>query len=301
MRRTLLLGHPRSGTTLLRRLLNAHPAIVAPPETHLFGACARFLAAEETADGVDMGVLAGLHYAGFDDAVVIERLRSLAFGFMDEIATRHGVEHWVEKTAFDVFQLSGIEQLCGSAVRYVGIIRHPLDVAASCIDFTAAAGTYHSTLHAYICRFPQPIEAFARSWIDATEALIELGNRRPEQVLICRYEDLVSEPEATIRDVLAFIGEDDDPTLVGRALGDIDELGFSDHKSYQVDQVHEASVSRWHSIPSPQVARLAELLAPYLDTCGYDPLPNSGAASTDQARARYTRSLAVHATKRTSS
>lgn len=296
--RTLLLGHPRSGTTLLRRLLGAHPDIAAPPETHLFGACARFLASEETADGVDMGVLAGLHFAGFDDDVVVGRLRDLAFGFMDEIAARDGARQWVEKTAFDVFHLDGIEQLCGDEVRYLAILRHPLDVAVSCVDFCDAAGVYPSVLHDYICRYPHPIDAFVHSWIDATNALIDLGSRRTDRVLICRYEDLVEDPADTIEAVLDFLALDDDSGFLDGALDDLDQLGFSDHKSYQVSEVHQTSVHRWKSIPPAMLARVAPELEPLLETCGYDPLEAPEHPTTAEGRARYQRSLAVHAARR---
>ena len=166
-RGTLLLGHPRSGTTLLRRLLNAHTQIAAPPETHLFSACARFIEADVTAQGVDMGVLAGLHFAGFDDESVVERLSEFAFEFLDEYASRQGKQTWVEKTAFAIFYLSEIERLCGDRVFYLGIIRHPLDVAVSCKNFCDATGLFPKPIHKYIRQYSQPIEAFVRSWIDA--------------------------------------------------------------------------------------------------------------------------------------
>lgn len=297
-KRTIVLGHPRSGTTLLRRLLAAHDNIVAPPETHLFGACARFLASEETADGVDMGVLAGLHFSGFEDDVVISRLRDLAFGFMDEIAERDGASHWVEKTAFDIFHLDGIELLCGDEVRYLGIVRHPLDVAVSCVDFCAAAGLYPATMHPYIMKYPQPIEAFTHSWIDGLEALMSLGERRQNQVMICRYEDLVEAADETIADVLEFLGESNDTAFLEGALTGMDNLGFSDHKSYQVDEVHQSSVARWTDIPTAQLDRLAPILNPYLEMTGYDALPEGQAMTTAEGRNRYARSLAVHASRR---
>lgn len=298
MGRSILLGHPRSGTTLLRRLLAAHPKISAPPETHLFGACARFLASEETADGVDMGVLAGLHFSGFDDEQVIGQLRALAFGFMDQIAAQSDASMWVEKTAFDIFHLSGIEQLCGDQVRWLGILRHPLDVAVSCIDFCDAAGMYPATLHPYIVQYPHPIEAFVRSWIDATEALIDLGTRRPDQILICRYEDLVEAPAELMADVLDHLGMDTDTAFLDGALTGMDQLGFSDHKSYQVDEVHAASVNRWNTIPAALLARLVPLVNPWLETCGYDTIAESAPLSVAEGRARYERSLAVHAARR---
>lgn len=296
--RALLLGHPRSGTTLLRRLLGAHPSIAAPPETHLFGACARFLADEVTADGVDMGVLAGLHFNGFDDDEVVGRLRSLAFGFMDEIAARDAKTHWVEKTAFDVFELSGIERLCDDQVRYLGIVRHPLDVAVSTIEFCEAAGMYPSALHPYIARYQNPLEAFVRSWIDATDALVDLGTRRGDEVLICRYEDIVDEPNEIMSEVLAFLDADTNTDYLQDALVGMEQLGFSDHKSYQVDQVHRDSVAKWSRLRPAELALVAPLVEEHLEMLGYDPLPNTEAVGVAEGRQRYARSLAVHASQR---
>ncbi len=295
--RTILLGHPRSGTTLLRRLLGGHDQIACPPETHLFGACARFLSSERTADGVDMGVLAGMHFAGIDDQIVLDRLRGLAFGLMDQVAVAQGASHWIEKTAFDIFQLDGIEQLCGDHVRWIGIVRHPLDVAVSCIDFCDAAGMYPSVLHRYIAEYPHPIEAFVRSWVDATEALIDLGTRRTDAVAIARYEDLVEDPHDTVGALLELIGLSSDTTFLDSALEGMEQLGFSDHKSYQHTKVHGASVARWHSVPSAMVARVAPLANPLLEMLGYDLLPGDGSPDVHESRTRYERSLAIHAAK----
>lgn len=296
--RAILLGHPRSGTTLLRRLLGAHDKIACPPETHLFGACARFLSSERTADGVDMGVLAGLHFAGIDDEVVLERLRGLAFGLMDDIASGQGATHWVEKTAFDIFDLDGVEQLCGDHVRWLGIVRHPLDVAVSCVDFCDAAGMYPAPLHRYIARYSHPIEAFVRSWVDATEALIDLGTRRTDQVAIARYEDLVDDPADTVAALLEHLELEPTTSFLDGALEGMENLGFSDHKSYQHTQVHSDSVARWESVPSATIERVAPLVNPLLDMLGYDSLPEDAGPDLAESRARYARSLAIHAAKR---
>ena len=46
----IILGCPRSGTTLLRRLLDSHPDLSCPGETFLFRGAARFLK-EDTISG----------------------------------------------------------------------------------------------------------------------------------------------------------------------------------------------------------------------------------------------------------
>ena len=241
-----------------------------------------------------MGVLAGLEFAGLPEDEVLTRLRNFAFGLMDGLASSEGKGHWVEKTAFDTFELDGIETLCGDRVHYLAIIRHPLDVAVSCREFCREAGTYPNVLHRYIVRYPQPIEAFCRSWLDVTASLVSLGQRRPGQVLICRYEDLVAGPEETVADVLDFVGVNNNTAFVAGALGRDDRIGFSDHKAYAATEVHEASVGRWAKIPREQQRRVAEFLNPMLELCGYDPIAAGEALSVTDARRRYAQSVALH-------
>ena len=93
----LLIGPPRSGTTLLRRILDAHPRIASPPETYLLSAAARFLHEERFAHGLRIGVLSGLAFAGFDEAEVLARLRALVLGFLDDHARARGKPRWADR------------------------------------------------------------------------------------------------------------------------------------------------------------------------------------------------------------
>ena len=55
LRPLVILGFPRSGTTLLARLLDGHPDISAPPETGLLSAAGRFLAELTEVEGPPLG------------------------------------------------------------------------------------------------------------------------------------------------------------------------------------------------------------------------------------------------------
>ena len=268
----IVLGHPRSGTTLLRRLLDSHSRIACPPETHILSACARFLQSEKTADGIDMGVLAGLNFAGIPDHTTLSELREFAFSFLQRYANEQDKPRWAEKTAFDSFHTEKIEQLCASHALFVCVVRHPLDVAISTKEFCDSMGTYPTVLHKYIKAHAQPIEAFAHSWLDVGYQIDALYERHPEQTTIVRYEDLVASPESVLCELLEFLGEKYEPEMLEHGLASSRKLGFGDHKSYSSNDIHSASVERWRKLPDFQTSSLAALLNPMLDRFNYPAL-----------------------------
>lgn len=281
---TLLLGHPRSGTTLLRRLLGAHPDIYAPPELHLFGSCARALQSDTNALGLEVGMLTGLAFAGMEDAAVLDRLRTFPFGIMEDLTTKAGKQLWLEKTAFDIFDLPGIAQLCEDRVTYLGIVRHPLDVALSTIRFCDDMGRYPSALHSYIAQHPDPFVAFLHSWADSTQALIALGEQRPDSVTICRYEDLIEDPAGLTEDLFAAIGAA--PFALPPELsGDPD--GFVDGKAFHSTKVDKTRSEKWRSLPDFRFAQVPAKVRELVEMLGYDPLPEGAPRNQDEARRAY--------------
>lgn len=137
----VVLGAPRSDTTLLRRILNAHPRIASPGEKCILSACARLLHSETVADGLDFGVISGLSFAGY--------------------AKKQGKQRWAEKTAVDIFHLDETESLCADKVKYTCVARHGLDVVCSLRKFSDRGFTYLAEIRDYVKRCPRPLEAFA--------------------------------------------------------------------------------------------------------------------------------------------
>ena len=286
----VIIGTPRAGTTLLRRILDAHPRIACPPETYLLSAAARFLHEERFASGLRIGVLSGLAFAGFQEAEVLGRLRALVLGLLDDHARAQGKPRWAEKTAFDAFHLPAIRRLLQGHVRFVCIQRHGLDVACSLAELVDKTGGYVQELHGYLRRDPEPLCALAHAWVDAAGHVAELVADDP-LALDLRYEDLVREPEAVVRRVLEHVGEPYDESLLPRALGEPGRLGFGDWKTYGRAAIDGSSVGRWQTLPGATVSRLATVCNPMLERLGYEPVPSDEHPSDEDARRRYAMGL----------
>jgi hypothetical protein len=293
----LVLGAPRSGTTLLRRLIDAHPSLACPGETNVFVGCGRMLRSEEIAGGTSIGMLDGLGFAGFARADVLQRLREFAFAFHREYAATQGKPRWAAKTAFDAFYLDEIEELCGDHVAYVCIQRHGLDVACSIQELCEKNGGYLRELHEYVARYPMALEAFAHAWVELTEALLAFAQRRRRDAVLVRYEDLAADPNATMSRVMEFVGEAWEPALLESALAKREGVGLGDWKTYGRAAVGGESVGRWQKLAPHTVGRLGEICNDTLARCGYDPVAIVERRGDAETRRRYELGLLLQGLK----
>lgn len=268
-RRFVALGFPRSGTTLLRRLLDAHPEVSCPPETNLISACGRFLESAPSVDGLTVGVLSGLAFSGVPEADVLDQLRRLVFGLHERIAA--GKPVWVEKTAFDIFYLEAVEQLLAGHCRFVCLVRHPLDVIVSVKDLFDGMDRILPEMHAFVRRHTSLYDAYAEAWIDRMTALGRFMAARPDDCLMLRYEDLVADPAAALTRLTGFMEVTSAvPEMLDAAFSRPAAVGLGDWNTYSRRSVDGGSVGRWQGVlPASTVARLAPRLEPLMQAYGY--------------------------------
>ena len=267
--RLVILGFPRSGTTLLARLLDGHPEISAPPETGLLSASGRFLAELTEVEGPPLGVLTGLSMTGIPPADVYAALRALVFGFHDRIAAGQPV--WVEKTATDIFHLETLEPLLAGHVRFLCIVRNPLDVVASNLDLARTVGAQLPELYAMTRGTNAEVDGIARAWIARQTALDAFVARHGEHCLTLRYEDLLAEPAATLARILGFVGRDGDPAaMIAAAFAPEARIGLGDFRINETAGLRPPVENGWRKrLPRAATARIVPLLAALMAAHGY--------------------------------
>jgi protein-tyrosine sulfotransferase len=187
-------GCPRSGTTLLRRLLDEHPNIVCGPETSALLPVR--LSAGELAAASDLprADVAAMLAASRSQADFVDQL-------FDTVARRHGKRRWAEKTPLNVRHLDWIFRHFPNA-RFIHVIRDGRDVACS-----LRTHPVRRLVNGAWVSVPQrrSVASCIDQWLDLTaRGLRWRGDPRYMEV---RYEDLVAAPETTMRRVMDFVGE----------------------------------------------------------------------------------------------
>jgi len=284
----VILGSPRSGTTLLRRLLNAHPRICCPPETNLLSACARFLHEEPSSQGLQIGVVAGLAFSGISSTRVLDSLRGLATGFFREIASASGKPRWAEKTAFDIFHIDAIEALLGERCRYVCVCRDGLDTVCSIKELCDEMDRYLPELHAYLRVNASPLEAIAHAWADVNTRLLRFAADHASSCCWVKYEDLAANAVAELDRIFHFLDEPADTESVLRtAFAGGMSVGLGDWKTYEAGGISTRSVGRSGSLAPDVFARVAAIVAPTMVRLGYPGPASPSRPPADEARRRY--------------
>ena len=245
------------------------------------------------AEGVDIGVLAGLGFAGFDENRVLGALREFAFSFHREHAKQQGKSRWASKTAFDLFHLDAIEKLCGDHAYFICIQRHGLDVACSLKELCDTNGIYLEELHQYIMRHPRPLEAFCHIWVDLNRALNAFVQRHQKNALLIRYEDLAADPQSVMRRVADFVKVDWNSEWIGKAMQSSKGVGLGDWKTYTKDKIDSEGVGRWRKLSDHTISMMGKICNPMLEACGYDSVKVVDERSAEEGRRRYELGLQI--------
>jgi hypothetical protein len=209
-----IIGTERSGSNLLRLVLDAHPRIAVPHPPHFM----RYLAPHADRYG-DLTVTRNRRRL-VDDALTLLRRhihpwnhpidgeRVLAesaptvFGVVAAIYEQYregaGKARWGCKSTFMVDHVD--EALAGyPSARFVWLVRDPRDVASSARR--SVFGPCHPLLTARLWTAQQERARAARARLGA------------EVVALFRYEDLVADPRAEITRLCGFLGEEPAPAM----------------------------------------------------------------------------------------
>ncbi len=275
----VILGFPRSGTTLLSRLLDAHPLISSPPETYLNRAAARFLSEQTAVEDPPIGVLPALAFLGFDEEAVMAPLRAMIFDFHARIAGDKPL--WVEKTAVDIFHLETLEPLLAGHVRFICLVRNPLDVIPANIDLMRSMTAPLDELREAFGDAASPYDGLARAWLERNAALDAFAARHAAACHRLRYEDLLADPAGELLRLFRFMRVEGDPhRVLATAFQGKPRVGLGDFRINDVTGLRPLDPDAWRRrLPPRAASRIVPMLAEAMRAHGY-PVVRAGRPPT---------------------
>ncbi len=289
----VLLGVSRSGTTLLRVILDRSPGLAIPDESFFVPLLARrhgrTIDSERFLD--DVARIRTVRDWGLTVADIAPRVRAgMATGdaiaaIFEAYAARAGKARWGDKTPMYMRHVPLLEALFPTA-QYVHLIRDGRDAALSFLDMPE--GTYTRTW-----AHPGTPAQFACLWrrevCDARELGRRVGSTRYLEV---RYEELVAESEQVVRRICAFAEVTFEPAMLDYA-GAVD-VSAKPHQQ-RLLRPPTTGVRNWREgMVVEEVAGFETVAGDLLSELGYDVRSTSrGSARAVAARAWYDARLAA--------
>ena len=200
-----IVCYPRSGSTLLRLMLDAHPDLAIPAETHF-----RKVFGGENAEGVvsvqkrdaicrelvksprwnDFNLTADEFRRRLDRVPLGAPAAEALLAFWRLYSEKRAKPRWGDKTPGHLKCVTKIANIFPQA-RFIHIVRDGRDVAASMRETWFASG--------------RTIADLASDWTDRIADFLTDAERSGLAVHTLRYEDMVANPTEALKGVCAFI------------------------------------------------------------------------------------------------
>lgn len=212
-RLVFLIGSPRSGSTLLARMLGAHSAVHAPAEPHLvtplthLGYFARVDAAPYDPIITEQAMRELVTALPRGEADYLDAMRALTDTLYGKLLAASGRDVLLDKTPAYALVLDFLVQLYPQA-KYVVLTRHPMAIWSSFVQSFFDGD--HEAAHRHNPLLERYVPAIAR-----------FVRERPVPFVHVQYERLVREPEAGLQQICAHLGIPFEPGMVeyGREPG----------------------------------------------------------------------------------
>lgn len=243
--RGFILGSRRSGSNLLRAMLNNHPDISSPHPPHiLHGFKSLFYAYRDLDNDSSWQRLIAdvVHYVNLspvpmlmdDSPIPAEEVISQSLALPRTFATIHdliysyvmwknGKQAWVCKSNDNIHYIDDIETIFGASSKYLFLYRDGRDVSLS---FRKAA---IGPKHPYFC---------GETWVKAQQQLFDLESRVGDRVHRVKYEALLTDPKTVCQGICEFFGVEYSPLML------------SYHNSKEASRTASKS-SLWENITRP--------------------------------------------------
>lgn len=282
-----IIGHPRSGTTLLRFILSSHPRIHIPEETgfipFLMKDPSRILTYEDTKKLLNrIGKLNYLWEDLVDDpeqfyaSLPVPDLANLLDNLFKIVVDPHNAVRWGDKTPLYVQYLETINRIFPTS-QVIHVIRDGRDTAISAKQKWGHDSVYMDLYY------------LLKNWVRNVRSGMDAANwLGPERYFEVRYEDLVTSTEYHIRRLCDFLHEKFHPQMLDHTKLAQHIGPGPDNHSEILKPVSTNSIQRWKGNLSPFERKLTNKIAgQLLEELGYEVTQEENFNAYDTAHYTY--------------
>jgi len=239
---TFIVTTARSGSTLMRLILDAHTEMTCPPELNLSQLCIQIYNTWRMFGGPD--------FVPEERANEARRQARRTCDYMTHwYLNKVNKRYWCEKSLSTVHQHGVLRDVYPRA-KFICLYRHALDVVYSGIE-ACKWGYSAFGFGPYVRESPDNIvSALTQYWIDSVQSMMVLEAEAPRSCFRLYYELLVSRPEETLRDLCKFLGVEFELGMLEPVKGKQDQGGPGDAKVWFSDSINVASVGRGSRVPA---------------------------------------------------
>ncbi len=246
-----VVGFPRSGTTLLEQMLDAHPGLQSMDENPFFNRL--------------VGILGNHDRRILDDLSVLrqydcDELRKRYNTMVSERIVRNWDARLVDKNPLNMRWLPIMYRLFPEA-KFILAVRHPCDVILSCY-----MQSFRSSILVAAC---STLERLARAYVDTMERWLEDVSVFQPSVMVSRYEDLVDDFPGQVKHIAKFLEiEDASPMLQFDQHARNKAYIATPSYSQVIEPVNRKGLGRWHKYRE-YIEPVLPILEPMVRHWGY--------------------------------
>lgn len=261
-----IIGVLRSGTTLLRVILDSHSKIAAPSETpwilggygeNSIRQLSQFLATDQ------YGPVKNL--PGINEKTIMQATRSFLTEIFAPLIYQDSKQLLVLKTPQDIKYLEYLLELYPDS-KYLHIFRDGRDSSCSLVENVSkvfgAIDDYGELNH---------LNAFKR-WYDWEVKIRALFKKNDRRKYMIKYEDLVTDPSHVLKGVCNFIGVDFEPDMLNynRYTHNYPEWEAGTHDLRNKKNIDDSSIGRWRThFSEDETSYVNKHYGKFLNSLGY--------------------------------
>jgi hypothetical protein len=257
-----VLTSSRSGSTLLRFILDSHPELACPPETLAASACASMLRSWMTlAEG--SGPRMDLSQLPPEGIGVVQSAMDQLFG---DYLRRRGKRRWCDKS-LDSHAYADLLAQAYPKAKFICLYRHCMDVIASGVE-ACPWGVTRFGFDPFVAQHPgNNVSAIGAYWMSCADPILKFEEEHPSSCHRIRYEDLVTAPEETVAAMFEFLEVPQMPGITNDCFKVPHESnGPGDEKIWFTDHVTPSAIGRGvqvprAALPEPMLEQMNRVLA----------------------------------------